>query len=448
MSLIVFKDSRNPKMGGIDHKDRKIVIFENGGIGFLQGKENADLRGGSKYKLILNNLKDLKFPPTFLSPTSNLKLIKRIHFVASISIYFLIVVLLITFPLSSEDTWNVLISNWIGLDFNGVTGLGLAILAFTFGMSPEIVLTIFLEQRDKQSILILDGKHEKIEIIFSNMASTFELRTSKNTPYKSVFALGKGIFPMLMISDQEMAITLAILSPIIIFIYFIYSTYISKKRLNDNQIEIPEVTPFEMYNYIKNQWSSSELENYISGGETDIMEFKSSIWYDYDKAVLSKDASKQHRYDPDYIPSNKASKKERSNSVIKAVAGFLNSDKPGTLMIGVSDEGAILGLNPDFEILNVKPPKIEIDVFNLKIEELLQNNLVSRGKSHGLWEIKWLKHDELDICVIKIKNSPQAVYHKLGDEQIYYRRYTAQTVRIKSGIELEKELKKFPRLTK
>jgi chorismate mutase/prephenate dehydratase len=72
------------------------------------------------------------------------------------------------------------------------------------------------------------------------------------------------------------------------------------------------------------------IEQLISGGETDHVEFKSSLRYDHKAGVPNKDLSA---------------------AIAKAICGFLNADG-GYLFIGVSDRGEPIGIEPDLQTLD------------------------------------------------------------------------------------------------
>jgi Putative DNA-binding domain len=70
----------------------------------------------------------------------------------------------------------------------------------------------------------------------------------------------------------------------------------------------------------------------IQKGESDQLEFKSSLRYDLKSRSVNKDLTK---------------------TVVKVVASFLNT-RGGTLLIGISDDGTPLGLDPDIQTLSKK----------------------------------------------------------------------------------------------
>ena len=89
--------------------------------------------------------------------------------------------------------------------------------------------------------------------------------------------------------------------------------------------------------------SKSFLEKVIKDGETNTLEFKPSLAFNF-----KVDA-------PNYIPAyNNA----------KTICGFLNS-KGGILLIGISDEGIAMGIEEDIKLLGSK------DKIRLKVDDIL-----------------------------------------------------------------------------
>ena len=78
---------------------------------------------------------------------------------------------------------------------------------------------------------------------------------------------------------------------------------------------------------IYTEWS---LEECLDMGESDIVEFKSSMIWDYKNSIRSTDV--QH-------------------AVAKTLAAFMNSDG-GILIVGVNDNGEILGLEKDMSLFS------------------------------------------------------------------------------------------------
>lgn len=91
------------------------------------------------------------------------------------------------------------------------------------------------------------------------------------------------------------------------------------------------------------------LEELIAEGESDELEFKSSLRWDYDESRVNEELEKV---------------------VVKTVAAFANA-QGGTLLIGVTDEGEILGLAHDYVSLD----GADRDKFERHLNTLLCNQL-------------------------------------------------------------------------
>lgn len=77
---------------------------------------------------------------------------------------------------------------------------------------------------------------------------------------------------------------------------------------------------------------SHDIEQTIQKGENEFTEFKSSIRYDYSK---------------------KATNKDLETVIAKSITGFMNG-KGGKLIVGIADNGEILGLENDYATLKHK----------------------------------------------------------------------------------------------
>ncbi len=101
--------------------------------------------------------------------------------------------------------------------------------------------------------------------------------------------------------------------------------------------------------------------------------------------------------------------------ILKTVAAFLNSDG-GTLLLGVSDDGTVLGLEHDYQTLQKK----NADGYELFLSNLL---LTHYGKDLSR-NLKFSSHevDGKQVCKIGVEPSPRAVWVKEGaDEHLYVR---------------------------
>jgi len=84
--------------------------------------------------------------------------------------------------------------------------------------------------------------------------------------------------------------------------------------------------------------------------EGEMVEFKSSLRWDYRKQQPSRDIER---------------------AIAKSVVGFLNSTHGGTLIVGISDEKEVLGLDADYS--SFKRAKPDRDGFELTLHQILIN---------------------------------------------------------------------------
>jgi hypothetical protein len=137
----------------------------------------------------------------------------------------------------------------------------------------------------------------------------------------------------------------------------------------------------------------------ISRGETNSVEFKSSLRYDY---------------------RQKAANKVLEKVIVKTISAFLNSDG-GTLFIGVDDEGEILGLENDYGSLGKK----NSDGFVLTLTNLINVNVGK--KYHNFLEIDIIRMDGKEFCAIAIQPSDSPVFLGKEDKEEFFIRASASS---------------------
>ncbi len=128
----------------------------------------------------------------------------------------------------------------------------------------------------------------------------------------------------------------------------------------------------------------------ISEGETEFIEFKSSLRYDY---RLEKE------------------NKILETVILKSIAAFANA-KGGTLFIGVDDDLNILGLENDFNTLK----KQDADYFELHLRKLINNQFGISFANENLL-LYFNEFEKKQICVIQINASHAPLYLKTKDKQ-------------------------------
>lgn len=106
--------------------------------------------------------------------------------------------------------------------------------------------------------------------------------------------------------------------------------------------------------------SLSDISGLIAAGESEKVEFKSSLHHPYGPPPPGV------RLQPAQI------RKELNKAVTKTIAAFLNS-AGGTLLIGVGDAGTVLGIDPDFPYC--KKDKQDADGWLLSLRVVIDNAL-------------------------------------------------------------------------
>ena len=129
----------------------------------------------------------------------------------------------------------------------------------------------------------------------------------------------------------------------------------------------------------------TDLLQIIEKGESENTEFKSSLRWDY----------REQKVNP-----------VLEMVILKSIAAFANG-KGGELIIGVDDDGKILGLEPDFNTLKKK----DVDGFELHLRRLIKNQFgISFTTAH--LQIGFPKSEEKTICIIYISPSHHPLYLK------------------------------------
>jgi len=156
---------------------------------------------------------------------------------------------------------------------------------------------------------------------------------------------------------------------------------------------------------ISNTISEESLRKLIKSGEGKTVEFKSTLRWD-----LKLNSTQKHI----------------AHSVGKTIAAFLNSEG-GTLFIGVSDDGNILGLDADFNSFSKENKK---DEFQKHFDILFQNwfgNHLTRAIKFDFIELD----NKICAAITIPKKWSGPVYLIDNGNEIFYVRRTSGTVELK-----------------
>ncbi|MFI3136581.1 MAG: ATP-binding protein [Methylococcaceae bacterium] len=138
---------------------------------------------------------------------------------------------------------------------------------------------------------------------------------------------------------------------------------------------------------------SKDLPFIIRQGEGPHLEFKSSLRWDMVESRINRSLEVV---------------------VLKTLAGFLNSHVGGTLLIGVADNGEIIGLEKDYQTLK-KPNQ---DGFEQTLMTAISTNLGADlcAFVHVLFHVV----DGKDVCRLIVSPSPRAVFLEQGNTPKFF----------------------------
>jgi CheY-like chemotaxis protein len=129
------------------------------------------------------------------------------------------------------------------------------------------------------------------------------------------------------------------------------------------------------------------IEELIQLGESDTLEFKSSLQWNVRENI--RNDTLQH-------------------DVLKSIAAFLNSEG-GTVIIGVEDNGNLFGLEKDIQSFK-QPRNRTLDNFERHLVELIKNKIGIKFQTY--LKIRFTKINEQDICGIYVRKAEQAAFLK------------------------------------
>jgi hypothetical protein len=140
--------------------------------------------------------------------------------------------------------------------------------------------------------------------------------------------------------------------------------------------------------------ANEEIEELILGGESESIEFKSTLRYDLQQKAVNKTL--------EYV-------------VAKTISAFLNSNG-GNLFIGIDDDQNALGLKDDVSTLK----KQDIDGFELQLIEVIKKYLGKEFLSHI--KINFPEYDNQIICRITVSKSSRPAFISIeGKEDFFIR---------------------------
>lgn len=171
--------------------------------------------------------------------------------------------------------------------------------------------------------------------------------------------------------------------------------------------QVPESTKaaaLVAFNQLAPQLGDTDIAQLVAAGEGAELEFKSTARVNL------------HTNAPD---------KKMEEVILKTVAGFWNADG-GTLLVGVADDGTVLGLDADLKTLGKKN---NLDGLELFLTELL---LHGRLQLSGLVRVSFHAVKDRSVCKITVQAAPEPVWVSVsGSERLFVR--TGNATRELSG---------------
>ncbi|MCF6356523.1 MAG: transporter substrate-binding domain-containing protein [Draconibacterium sp.] len=145
--------------------------------------------------------------------------------------------------------------------------------------------------------------------------------------------------------------------------------------------------------------SKTDWQVIISKGENDLIEFKSSLRWDYKLSKMNKILE---------------------SVIVKTISAFLNTEG-GMLFIGVDDDGNALGLDYDYSCLSKK----NSDGFLLTLTNLVNQKL---GKDiHKFITISIISLNEKDVCIVNVEKSDRPIFIGKSENEKFYIRASASS---------------------
>jgi hypothetical protein len=186
--------------------------------------------------------------------------------------------------------------------------------------------------------------------------------------------------------QQWKAITLA--TPVKFFFYLVFGGLMGL-------VSVLLMKVFRRRNILIDQLQKEldkNLATLISKGESDEIEFKSSFRYDYRLQKVNK---------------------VLETVIMKTIAGFMNT-QGGTLLIGVADDGSVVGVEADYNSLNRKD--------NDGYTQLLMSSIADKIGTPAckLVKILFQMQEDKEVCRVIILPSPIPVYVKDDNQHRFF----------------------------
>lgn len=142
------------------------------------------------------------------------------------------------------------------------------------------------------------------------------------------------------------------------------------------------------------------VKELLSRGESATLEFKSSARWDRDL---------------------KARNKLLEDAIVKTIVGFANSREGGILLIGVDDDGQVVGLSNDFKLQK----RADADGYENWLTTLLSTRMGKAAASSVRTSMVVIGSDH--VCMVRVDSSPDAVFDREGIQARFFVRMNNST---------------------
>lgn len=249
----------------------------------------------------------------------------------------------------------------------------------------------------KKRILVVDDEVNWLTTIKNLLKSEYDLTLTMN-PEESLKAVTEASFSLVIldmkfpnhdISGLEVFAKMRIISPelrAIILTGEPPETEVIRKSFKTGVLDYLEKQTPDLFNELPKtvrEAIGDDIISLIANGESERLEFKSTARWDIRAGQANPDLGKV---------------------IVKTVAGFLNSEIGGTVLIGIDDSGQVIGLQLDYDSLSKK----NRDGYENFLNNLLLNAF---GKDISLFlHTTFHEVEGKDICRIDAKSSPKPIF--------------------------------------
>ncbi len=251
----------------------------------------------------------------------------------------------------------------------------------------------YLSSGDNIIVFPISDLNQDIPLQYAKVIQKFQSIDSKDTNmlkiksdgvsywgYKSTFLIEDDLSEVGIVVPEDALIN-KIRIPIVLF--FIFAILLSVM-----------VMVFLSLRYLKFldtiRKSHKDIKLLIQEGENTHVEFKSTLRYDITTDVLNKSLE---------------------NVIMKSIAAFSNTEG-GRLIIGVNNDGEIIGLENDYSTLK----QGNNDFFELHLRTVVEANYGNAFSSERI-RVDFIKKGDKEVCIVNIKQGTEPLYTKITNKQ-------------------------------